>query len=209
MASLLLGPVLRHVSPTTATVWMETDGPAEVGVLGHTARTFRVAGHHYALVVVRDLRPGSWTPYTLRLDGELAWPPADHEFPESVIRTPSDGEQVRIVAESCRYASPRAVGADDAMGPDALDALARRLAGTRDDTWPHLLLLLGDQVYADELREETQRRVAARRRPRRGPEGEVADFEEYPWLYQGSWQAPEVRWLLSTVPTAMIFDDHD
>jgi hypothetical protein len=43
------------VSPTTAAVWVEIDGPAEVDVLRDTARTFRVAGHHYALVVVRDL----------------------------------------------------------------------------------------------------------------------------------------------------------
>src|ERR687885_2842299 len=109
MASLLLGPVLRHVSPTTASVWVETDGPAEVDVLGHSARTFRVAGHHYALIVVRDLIPGSSTPYTLRLDGQLAWPRADRQFPESRIRTPSDDGQVRIVAGSCRYASPRSV----------------------------------------------------------------------------------------------------
>ncbi len=155
MASLLLGPVLRHVSPTTATVWVETDGPAEVDVLGHTARTFRVAGHHYALVVVRDLAPGSSTPYTVTIDGELAWPPAEHKFPQSRIRTPSDDVEVRIIAGSCRYASPRALGADDSMGADALDALARRLADTSEDTWPHLLMLLGDQVYADELTDET------------------------------------------------------
>src|ERR1051325_7350895 len=98
MASLVLGPVLRHVSPTTATVWVETDVPAEVDVLGHTARTFRVAGHHYALVVVRDLNPGTSTSYTLRVDGDLAWPAADGRFPESRIRTPSEAEQVRIVA---------------------------------------------------------------------------------------------------------------
>ena len=209
MASLVLGPALRHVSPTTATVWVETDGPAEVAVLGHTARTFRVAGHHYALVVVRGLLPGTSTPYTLELDGERAWPLADGTFPESRIRTPSDGEQVRIVAGSCRYASPRAVGADDAMGPDALDALARRLSDAADDELPHLLLLLGDQVYADELTKETRRAVAARRNIRSGPGAQVADFEEYTWLYHESWQDPEVRWLLSTVPTAMIFDDHD
>jgi len=209
MASLVLGPVLRHVSPTTATVWVETDVPAEVDVLGHTARTFRVAGHHYALVVVRDLNPGTSTAYTLRVDGDLAWPAADGRFPESRIRTPSEAEQVRIVAGSCRYASPRAVGADDAMGPDALDALGRRLSGAGDGDLPHLLLLLGDQVYADELSEETRRRVAARRDIREGPRAQVADFEEYTWLYHESWQDPEVRWLLSTVPTAMIFDDHD
>jgi hypothetical protein len=31
----------------------------------------------------------------------------------------------------------------------------------------------------------------------------------YTWLYHESWQDPEVRWLLSTVPSAMIFDDRD
>jgi hypothetical protein len=95
------------------------------------------------------------------------------------------------------------------MGPDALDALGRRLSGAGDGDLPHLLLLLGDQVYADELSEETRRRVAARRDIREGPRAQVADFEEYTWLYNESWQDPEVRWLLSTVPTAMIFDDHD
>jgi hypothetical protein len=95
------------------------------------------------------------------------------------------------------------------MGADALDALARRLAEADDEDRPHLLLLLGDQVYADELTEETRRRVAARRSITSGPGAQVADFEEYTWLYHESWQDPEVRWLLSTVPTAMIFDDHD
>ena len=51
MNSLLLGPLLRHVDETSATVWVETDGPGEVRVLSGQARTFEVAGHHYALVV--------------------------------------------------------------------------------------------------------------------------------------------------------------
>src|SRR6185369_11742801 len=38
---------------------------------------------------------------------------------------------------------------------------------------------------------------------------EVANFEEYTQLYYESWGEPTVRWLLSTVPTSMIFDDHD
>jgi hypothetical protein len=41
------------------------------------------------------------------------------------------------------------------------------------------------------------------------PGPEVADFEEYTRLYRESWSVAELRWLLSTVPTAMIFDDHD
>src|SRR5699024_2078796 len=51
--------------------------------------------------------------------------------------------------------------------------------------------------------------IASRRDPDTGPGTEVADFEEYTQLYALAWSEPAVRWLLSTVPSAMIFDDHD
>ena len=34
-------------------------------------------------------------------------------------------------------------------------------------------------------------------------------LDEYVGVYRDAWSDPEVRWLLSTVPVAMIFDDHD
>jgi hypothetical protein len=37
----------------------------------------------------------------------------------------------------------------------------------------------------------------------------VADFEEYTRLYHEAWSDPDVRWLLATLPSAMIFDDHE
>ena len=208
MASLVLGPLLRHVAPTTATVWVETDAAAEVGVLGHTAAPSRSRG-----TTTRWSSSAAWSPARGPVHAapgrRAGWPPPGHEFPPSRIRTPSDDDEIRIVAGSCRYATPRAVGADDAIGADALDALARRLADVPEQSRPHLLLLLGDQVYADETTEETRRRsrLGATSRSGRGPRWR--DFEEYTWLYHESWQDPEVRWLLSTVPTAMIFDDHD
>jgi hypothetical protein len=51
--------------------------------------------------------------------------------------------------------------------------------------------------------------IRSRRDVRRPPGLEVADFEEYTRLYWETWGDPVLRWLLSTVPTAMIFDDHD
>ena len=36
---------------------------------------------------------------------------------------------------------------------------------------------------------------------------EIADFEEYTWLYEESWGDPAIRWLLSSLPSAMIFDE--
>ena len=61
MAKLLLGPLLRYVGETEAVIWVETDEECEVEVLGHTEQTFCVCGHHYALVIVDGLEPGSTT----------------------------------------------------------------------------------------------------------------------------------------------------
>jgi hypothetical protein len=52
-------------------VWVETDEPCAVEVLGHRSHTWTVAGHHYALVELDRLEPGTETPYQVRLDGEV------------------------------------------------------------------------------------------------------------------------------------------
>jgi hypothetical protein len=51
--------------------------------------------------------------------------------------------------------------------------------------------------------------IRTRRDPSQPPGEEVADFEEYTHLYLDSWSDPTIRWLLSAVSSAMIFDDHD
>lgn len=208
VAELVLGPLLRHVGECDATVWVETSTLCVVEVLGHRERTWTVAGHHYALVVVQGLRAGSSTPYEVRLDGKRVWPMPDGG-PPSTIRTLSIRDGVDLVFGSCRFATPTATEHNTHLGADALDAYAWRMMDQPPHRWPDALLLLGDQVYADELSPGTLRRV----RDRRGidePHGaEVRDFEEYTWLYAESWSDPQVRWLLSTVPTSMIFDDHD
>src|SRR5919112_4420792 len=186
--ALLLGPLLRHVDPVSATVWVETDRACEVGVLARTARTFCVGGHHYALVVVEDLEPGSTTPYEVHLDGEQVWPPAGSPFPPSRIRTAGGSGPIRIAFGSCRYASPRTVEESEGIPPDALDLYASRIAPLPEDEWPDALVLLGDQVYADELTTETRSWLERRRdgllhRHREAPGGQVADFEEYTRLY--------------------------
>lgn len=108
---------------------------------------------------------------------------------------------------SCRWAAP-AHHTRDPVGPDALDSLAQEIV--RDGAArPDVLLLLGDQVYADETSEATRRWLARRRDLSDPPWDQVADYEEYTHLYYESWLDPEVRWLLSTVPSCMIFDDHD
>lgn len=209
MTSLLLGPLLRHVGASDATVWVETDGPCEVEILGSRERTWTIAGHHYALVVVEGLAPGSGTPYQVKLDGSLVWPPPDSSRPPSRIRTGAPGDVVQIVFGSCRYATAEAVLPDHRFDADVLDGYSQKIAARSEDQWPHALVMLGDQVYADETSPRTQARIKQRRDISAGAREQVADFEEYTWLYAESWADPDVRWLLSTVPSSMIFDDHD
>ncbi len=209
MTDLVIGPLLRHVGEHDATVWVETDRACTVEVLGHTERTWQVGGHHYALVVVEGLAKGSTTPYDVRLDGEVVWPPSDSTLPPPRIRTLDPDSPLRVVFGSCRYATPEAVTDDDHFDADALDTYAKRMARLPDDRWPDALLLLGDQVYADETSEAVRAKIRERRDTSVEPGEQIKDFEEYTWLYHEGWADPDVRWLLSTIPSSMIFDDHD
>ena len=141
----------------------------------------------------------------------------DSRFPPSVVRTHSGGEgaETRILFGSCRVAAPhepphwlRKDEHPEGREVDSLIAIAQRMAGR-------------DPGVA--ARAAAARRPGLRRRGLAGGQGvhpraprtevppyeTVADFEEYTRLYRESWGEPTIRWLLSTVPTAMIFDDHD
>ena len=194
MPELILGPMLRYVGDHDATVWVETDGPCEVEVLGTRERTFHVEGHHYALVLIEGLEPDTSTPYTVRLDGRDVWPPADGRPPCRIV-TRGGEDRVRLVFGSCRVGAPHREPWTlpprehrEGFGIDALWAYSKRLqAGS--EGWPDCVLLMGDQVYADEVPPDTKEfiRRAERDRRRGRPPPEVADFEEYTRLYRESW----------------------
>ncbi|WP_019632034.1 alkaline phosphatase D family protein [Actinomadura atramentaria] len=209
MTALVLGPLLRHVGEHTATVWVETDRPAEVTVRAGertgAAATFAVHGHHYALVDVTGLAAGASVPYEVEIDGERVWPRDRSQFPPPALRTLDPSGPLRLSFGSCRRSpDPRRV-----HGLDSLTAYAHRLAEP-DAVWPDAILMLGDQVYADELSDEMRAAVLERHGPDAEPADEIADFEDYTRLYAMAWvEDPAVRWLLSTVPTFAIFDDHD
>ncbi len=220
-ARLVLGPLLRFVGDDEATLWVETDRACKVEVLGCSSPTFCVAGHYYGFVRVSGLEPGACVPYDVHLDGERCWPLADSPFPASVIRTRTPGQPLHLAFGSCRVSLPHeppytlSKDRDDrGREVDALLALVERLRTQPPHEWPDAVLLLGDQIYADQVSPETERLIEERRG--RGdasaddpPQGEVADFEEYTWLYREAWSDPATRWLLSTISSAMIFDDHD
>ncbi|HEV2743004.1 MAG TPA: alkaline phosphatase family protein, partial [Rubrobacter sp.] len=165
--NLILGPLLRYAGATDATIWVETDAPCTVEVitdgLSHGSPTFTVEGHHYALVRLTGLQPASYHEYSVSLDGARVWPEENAGYPPSAIKTTgSDGELV-LAYGSCRVAVPheppytlkrgtvRRGGLDGKRYErDALFALAHEMMGSPREGWPDALVMLGDQIYADE-----------------------------------------------------------
>jgi hypothetical protein len=215
MASLVLGPLLRYVGETEAVLWVETDSDCEVEILGTRERTFCVCDHHYALVCCGDLEPGRWHEYEVLLDGERVWP-LDDGFPASRLHTYPKESPLKIAFGSCRVAAPHeppyTLKKDEDDRGREIDALHTLALGMRDEPpedWPDVLLMLGDQVYADEVSPATRAHIETKRNTSDPPGERVLDFEDYTKLYLESWSDPAIRWLLSTVSTMMIFDDHD
>ncbi|AXJ11233.1 alkaline phosphatase D family protein [Arthrobacter sp. PM3] len=210
---LVLGPMMRYVDETSASVWVETRSPARVtvhaGGRDWAARTFAVHGHHYALVELDGLEPGTVTPYTLDVDGSRAWPDPSSGFPPPAIATLKTGKPLRLAYGSCRTSVPHDESGNRTHGVDSLRAFALAMASGGELPWPDLVAFIGDQVYADMTSEQMQEFIRARRDPAEPPGEELKDYEEYAHLYYLAWSDPANRWLLSTLPSAMIFDDHD
>jgi hypothetical protein len=167
-------------------------------------------------VHVTGLEAGSESEYEVILDGENRWPETGSGFPPSVIRTFDRGAPFVLASGSCRISAPHeppyTLNSEEdgrGLGVDALYALAMHLRDEPAGNLPHALVLLGDQIYAHKPPFDTIEFIRSRRDADRPPGEEVANFEEYARLYRDSWSDPAIRWLLSTVPSAMIFDDHE
>ena len=163
MPRLLIGPLLRHVGHTDATVWVETDEPCEVEILGHREHTWTVAGHHYALVTLSGLEPGSSDArtrcgWTASSSGRRRAPRARRRVS---ARWATD-RPLRLAFGSCRYGRAAAEARRQALRPRCAELLVARCSAREDESqWPDALILLGDQVYADETSAATQRRIRA------------------------------------------------
>src|SRR5512139_912060 len=216
MTQVRVGPLLRHVCTADATIWLETDKACAVEILGHRANTFEVEGHHFAIVCLTDLDPGREHPYEVHFDGVKGWPPPDYDFPEPRIRLmPRDGS-LRLLFGSCRASAPHRPPYtyqhwwhSKGQGIDVLRAYGMRMLRQPSALWPDALLMLGDQLYADQVNDTIKDLVAEREVHANGPVEVLEDFEEYCIGYWDAWSEPVVRWMLSTIPTSMMFDDHE
>jgi hypothetical protein len=216
MPELRVGPLLRHVGQTDATVWVETDQPCRVEVLGHSADTFEIEGHHFAIVCIEGLDPATEHPYEVDLDGTRVWPPKDYEYPQPRVRLmPRDGS-LRLIFGSCRASAPhhppytfQGWWHPKGKGIDVLRTFGMRMLRQPSALWPDAMMVMGDQLYADDVPDTVAEVVAGRTVHAGGPVEVLEDFEEYCVGYRDAWTYPTVRWMLSTLPTSTMFDDHE
>jgi hypothetical protein len=233
--NLVCGPLLRYVDRTCAVVWVEVaegfeeievelvgDGPGGPVIPVRTSGwPVQVGESWYCWIACEWLLPDTW--YSYRVIGRRAggsqvdlWPDqrlAGTGLP-SVFRTMPTWafDPLQVAYGSCRagYAQDDPAGAK--KGLDALLGLASQLLETWDErrtAWPQLLLLTGDQIYGDQLSDRLKARF--RLPDLRGDDpDEATTLRQFAELYREAWTAtPAVRWLLSTVPSFMIMDDHE
>ena len=116
---------------------------------------------------------------------------------------------MRIVFGSCRVAAPhepphtlRKDEHPDGREVDALRGLALRMARRRRRR-------SGRTRCCCSATRSTPTRSTRTSRSELDGDGRSTTYDDYVRLYCASWGEPVIRWLLSTVPSAMIFDDHD
>ncbi|MCY3593082.1 MAG: alkaline phosphatase D family protein [Acidobacteria bacterium] len=159
------------------------------------------AVYRYDMAVPLDARRATHVEYRFA-GNEESW---------SFCVPPADGKPKMAFVSCNGFAS-----ASEMKKVEDKNRLWRRLAALHAEGPYHVLIMGGDQVYADQLWEEcsairmwveTSFEKRRRRRFTREMDAQVRRF--YFNLYRDRWRQPEVESMMSSVPTVMMWDDHD
>ena len=220
---LCVGPFVRAIRPDGVAIWTEWSHPCEVTLtvteVSHGAgqelsslmvrvQTIMVGGRYYALSQLEGLQSATWYNYHITTSIHKKEPAS------SVVKTsvqcfrtldlPDTQNTLRLAYGSCRKLST--------IEPDALSAFGTWLIASieqRETEWPHLLLLIGDQIYADDFTgRRKQKRFHVQPDPAAQPVATQA-FEDFALMYLEAWADQGIRQVFAVLPTYMIFDDHE
>ena len=221
MPHLRVGPLVRATSTDTVVLWAELSEHCDVqlhivpddlskhAAANITTTTVQVGEHYYIAPQVRGLEPSTWYTYSLTTfpDGqELTTQESSpliqcfrtFDGPARDIDGETRRRDLRLAYGSCRIAERDLSDALHAFGTWLSHHVAQR-----DEIWPHLLLCIGDQIYADQppagvIQSSPHLRQGAR------------TFEDFCTLYIYAWaNDPAIQQALAAIPTFMIFDDHE
>ncbi|HVB73824.1 MAG TPA: alkaline phosphatase D family protein [Ktedonobacteraceae bacterium] len=223
-----VGPLVRAVSPHSAIIWTEWTYPCDVtlkatkacehgneqdaSVLTACMHTVAIGTRHYALLRLDGLYASTWYDYHVTCEpdaGEQAEDSAASTLKQCfrTLDLPEMGNSLRLAYGSCRKPS--------AVEPDALNAFGPWLMqrfDERETAWPRLLLLIGDQIYADDRigRHKGRASLTQNASPATPQRAGARTFAEFAALYEQAWAGDSgIRQVLATIPTFMIFDDHE
>jgi alkaline phosphatase D len=184
MPQLTDGPIVGATTSHSATFWVRSDGAADWAVriwpkdAPDQARRIYGASierdtDYVAVLEVAGLKPS--TAYAYRV--ELGAPGA------SLVTLDDRSGELRTLAPLGARGQLRV-----ALGADIGTQLKQPIFDQIRAVQPDLLLLLGDNVYADEM---------------------GVDFASYAQAYVNGWQIRNLAELLRVVPSFMIWDDHE
>ncbi len=222
MAYLRIGPLVRAMSTNTVVLWAELSEPGELQInvtpadasntpigatICVTATTTQVGGHYYVAPQIQGLQPSTWYIYSLSTipdhkelmakgNGSLLQCFRTFDLPGD--DTTDTHPALRLAYGSCRKAEQDPTDAFRAFG-----LWLKQHHAEREEIWPHLLLLIGDQIYADQPAAEL-----IRSHPHLSIGAQT--FADYTLFYEYAWaEDPDVQQALAVIPMFMIFDDHE
>ena len=226
MTHLRVGPLVRATNATSVVIWAELPYPCTLVLNGQpldTTQPYRVSVHTHTVTIggryyiapqLQGLQPATWYSYELviqakqresieHIDEPIAFcfrtmDTDDESDTSEQLSSFTPRRQLRVAYGSCRkFVAPQV---------DALSAFGRWLREhneQKEAVWPHLLLLIGDQIYADQPPQEVKQRYPQL-------QDGATTFEDFALLYNYVWtQDSDVQQVLACIPTFMIFDDHE
>jgi alkaline phosphatase D len=197
MTHLILGPIIGGITSTTANLWGRADGPGQLRAwLGHKADLSDawLAGESLPLAVengfagvapASGLSPNTRYYYSLGLSSQP--PPAALDPYPDFTTFPPPGERA-----SFAFAFGSCFRPEGEQGGQIFRAIAGRQR--KDDL--RFILLIGDQIYADDYAYNGIGRIAT----------SLADYRA---VYAYTFARPPFRNLLASLPAFMILDDHE
>jgi hypothetical protein len=195
MAKMTLGPVIGKVTDTTARILIEADATVQVTCtligsgLPPLQQAKKLTKDRPSVFSFAGLQPA--TPYSVTFKG-ITDPRVGR-----VITLPSNPAGLNLAVVSCNNTPRRG---ETELWQD----LFQRYVATGD---VQLLLHIGDQVYGDRAFEGSMRILNGKPKATAAQKREI--LELYRQLYRWAWNHPPTRAVLATIPSLMIWDDHD
>ncbi len=191
MPELILGPLVGGLSHNSVNLWARAGGPATLHAwLAEGDAPFRLAGQvnleeangFAGVIAIQGLKPETTYRYALSLN---ATPPDGEMGTFTTFPLPGTPRSFAFAFGSC-------FRPQDETSGEAF----RVLAGRASSDQLRFLLLIGDQIYADETGYNGLGRVAI-------------SLEDYRAVYRHVWSHPAWRAATRRLPVFMTLDDHE